>query len=514
MGAKARLKRTIAFYPPLIAVYPILAVFAANASMLPASDLWRPLGVGLIVSICVWLLASIPYRSTTKGAFVATGGFAAFWLVQPLMASTIEDRYWMIWLGVALLIALACFVAAKWKPPTAILNLCSTLLIAFTGVQTASHLLGARILPAKTTKSGPASKVKLKDLPDVYYIILDGYGRSDALREYLGYDNSAFVRGLESKGFWVGKRSRANYCQTALSLASSMNLETIQTLFPKADTRSDFRDSLHEVVRNARVFRMFDDCGYMTVGISTGFTGLTRFKVDINLAEPVQYSLLETTIMERTPMAAAPAFMKSAFDNRRKLLLGAFENLQKQAMPTAKPKFVFAHILAPHPPFVFGPNGEPRRKGGYFFFDGSDYLENIGDAESYKTGYADQAEYINKLVLSTLDKILAQSGRPKIIIVQGDHGSKLKLAQNSLERTDVDECFANLMAVYGPKELTTQLADDESPVNLMRKVVDEALHTHLPPLPNRSYYSPFIRPFDFTEITGRLSGSVANPSNH
>lgn len=430
------------------------------------------------------------------------------------MAITIEDRYWIVWLVMAVITGLACFAAAKWKPPTAILNFCATLLIAFTGIQTASHLLGARALPAMTAQSGPVSKVNPKGLPDVYYIILDGYGRSDALREFLGYDNSGFVSSLESRGFWVGKRSRANYCQTALSLASSMNLESIQTLFPKADTRSDYREPLYEMARNARVFRMFDEMGYMTVGISTGFTGLTRFNVDVNLAKPVQYSLLETTIMERTPMAVAPAFMKSAFENRRKLLLGAFENLQKQAIPTAKPKFTFAHILAPHPPFVFGPNGEPRRKGGFFYYDGSDYLENIGDVESYKSGYADQAEYINRLVLATLDKIISQTGRPKIIILQGDHGSKLKLAQNSLEETDVDECFANLMAVYGPKELTSQLADDESPVNLMRKVLNEALRTKLAPLPNRSYYSPFIRPFDFTDVSDRLTGTGANSSDH
>jgi hypothetical protein len=37
--------------------------------------------------------------------------------------------------------------------------------------------------------------------PDIYYIILDGYARSDVMRELFGFDNSAFLDRLEAKGF-------------------------------------------------------------------------------------------------------------------------------------------------------------------------------------------------------------------------------------------------------------------------------------------------------------------------
>ena len=37
--------------------------------------------------------------------------------------------------------------------------------------------------------------------PDIYFIILDGYQRADALLDSYGYDHSAFTEGL--KRAWV-----------------------------------------------------------------------------------------------------------------------------------------------------------------------------------------------------------------------------------------------------------------------------------------------------------------------
>ncbi len=39
-------------------------------------------------------------------------------------------------------------------------------------------------------------------LTDIYFIVLDGYGRSDVLKEFYEYDNSDFLRGLKEKGFY------------------------------------------------------------------------------------------------------------------------------------------------------------------------------------------------------------------------------------------------------------------------------------------------------------------------
>ena len=39
--------------------------------------------------------------------------------------------------------------------------------------------------------------------PDVYYVILDGYARADALATHYGYDNEPFLDALRERGFVV-----------------------------------------------------------------------------------------------------------------------------------------------------------------------------------------------------------------------------------------------------------------------------------------------------------------------
>lgn len=62
------------------------------------------------------------------------------------------------------------------------------------------------IASGESTRSGsvPAAGDKVtrgKTRPNVYFIIVDAYARADALRKYVGMDNSVFVRELEGVGF-------------------------------------------------------------------------------------------------------------------------------------------------------------------------------------------------------------------------------------------------------------------------------------------------------------------------
>src|SRR5215211_254514 len=63
--------------------------------------------------------------------------------------------------------------------------------------------------------------------PDIYYIILDGYGRQDVLEEVYGYRNEEFLSYLRSRGFFVADEAHSNYIQTPLSLSSSLNFDYI-----------------------------------------------------------------------------------------------------------------------------------------------------------------------------------------------------------------------------------------------------------------------------------------------
>ena len=65
---------------------------------------------------------------------------------------------------------------------------------------------------------------------DIYFIVLDGYGRADILANIYQYNNQPFINKLKVRGFYVAEDSYANYNQTRLSIPSSLNMEYMQNI--------------------------------------------------------------------------------------------------------------------------------------------------------------------------------------------------------------------------------------------------------------------------------------------
>ena len=65
---------------------------------------------------------------------------------------------------------------------------------------------------------------EIRNYPDVYYIILDGYMSSNSLNEFLNYENQEFVSYLTNKGFNVNDKSYSNYPSSILSVTSTLNM--------------------------------------------------------------------------------------------------------------------------------------------------------------------------------------------------------------------------------------------------------------------------------------------------
>ena len=93
--------------------------------------------------------------------------------------------------------------------------------------------------------------------------------------------------------------------------------------------------------------------------------------------------------------------------------------------------------------------------------------------------------------------------------VQGDHGSRLNLNWDSLEKTDVREPFSILNAYYVPKKVRAHLYDTISPVNSFRILLTDIFGAHYKLLPDRSYYSTIQQPLAFTDVTALLAMSKA-----
>ena len=165
------------------------------------------------------------------------------------------------------------------------------------------------------------------------------------------------------------------------------------------------------------------------------------------------------------------------------------------------PKFVFTHIMAPHPPFVLDAAGnaiEPDRP------------YNIGDATSfngtpdeYASGYIGEVRFLNQRLMNVIDLILAQSKQPPIIIIQGDHGPGKHISLVELNNTCLKERYSILNAYYFPDGDYRHLYPSITPVNSFRVVLNQYFDSGLELLEDRNYYSTWSNPYELSDVTDR-----------
>ena len=97
-----------------------------------------------------------------------------------------------------------------------------TLTIASNPQNTSLVTTSTPSLQATTPETIPST------LPDIYYLILDGYSSNSHLSSHWRIDNTEFTSLLEEHGFYVAYDSVSNYTYTHASISSSLNFDYIQ----------------------------------------------------------------------------------------------------------------------------------------------------------------------------------------------------------------------------------------------------------------------------------------------
>ena len=330
-----------------------------------------------------------------------------------------------------------------------------------------------------------------QDAPDIYYFILDSYTCDDLLKKAYGYDNSEFINGLRQRGFYVAECSQSNYTRTELSVSSSLNMSYLPDLDDKFIPESIARSHLWDTLKHNTVRYNLEEMGYQTIAYATGFAWSELDDADMFLTPPPFASgmsefetlFLETTLLRQAETAGwldTDQIVGQNFRDRHMLVFNSMKNVSK----IQGPKFVYVHLLLPHPPFVFGPDGQHTNPAD--FWD----ERKIYSAANYQRGYTNQLTFLNGKMLETIDTILANSARPPIIILQGDHGPWIQ---------PNPQHFFILNAYYLPGH-ENDLYPRISPVNSFRLVFDDYFGAKYDMLPDKTYFSPVPRLYNFTEV--------------
>jgi len=144
--------------------------------------------------------------------------------------------------------------------------------------------------------------------------------------------------------------------------------------------------------------------------------------------------------------------------------LFVFDSLEELPKKSDGPLLVYAHINAPHPPYVFD-------KEGHFRF--------TVDLSNRTTLYTDTLPYLNQRVLETIDAIIANSKTPPIIIIQADHGTHY--FESGIQKHKI------LSAYYLPGNVDLQPYATITPVNNFRLILHDYFDPSIQLLPDTLY---------------------------
>jgi hypothetical protein len=279
---------------------------------------------------------------------------------------------------------------------------------------------------------------------------------------------------------------------------------------------SDLWWPLIGVIHQSQARLILEKAGYRFVSIASGwdFSNVSDAEVYEKpysiVLNDFQKGFLQSTNLHYLGDLDQSLISFPSYDEYRRMIIYGFEALPKIAsMPGSK--FIFVHILAPHPPFVFDENGNPLNPDyPLTLIDKPRMFDSLAD---YQHGYFSELAFINRMTLAAVDAILTHSKTPPVIIIQGDHGPGMIGNYDVFESACLYERFSILNAYYLPNATPGLISDDISPVNTFRIVFNEYLGTDFEVLPNRQYYSPVEAMYRFRDVTVQIGSTCEIPEN-
>jgi hypothetical protein len=494
-------------HPILLSIYFVFRAYAFNVSDVPPQDFLRALFVCVLVSGILYLVFRAVSHHWHVAALMTSIVVFMFFLYGPawsMLSQKVPVQPALLG-SVWGLTTIACVAwiglkARRWvnSDLTGSVNMITIVLLLFPTTAFIQYNR-ANNLPFVPKLDHTASLQAPPESPDIYYIILDMYPRTDVLKNNYGYDNSWFTRSLQEMGFYVAECSQSNYATTILSVPSSLNLDYLQNLsdaFPPDET--ELLNS-SRLLQNNAVRKSLSNAGYKTVVFASGFYWAEWKDADVFIAPPDgPVTEFEVVVLLSTYARLIDDFgivnlddvHAERFRQRTRLVLKSFDRL----VDIPGPKFVFIHVLAPHPPNAFDENGNSIAP----------------DQVEPKKGFAGQVAFISKAILPGLKALITGAQVPPVIIVQGDHGPVS--ADPLVKRMEILNAYYLPTPALpkghrlrdgvagGARAGADQLYPSISPVNSFRIVFNSYFGTHFPLLEDVSYQSNALRPYDYTVI--------------
>jgi hypothetical protein len=494
--------RDFPWYAILFALYPILTLLAHNIGQVEFSVAYRALLTSALVSVLSLLILYLVLRDWKKAGILTVLWLMAFFFYGHVFGYIkgleINGRilgrhtYFMaVWLVLFLGLAWLTLRGSWQAMIIPILSTMSIVLVLFPLYQLISYQYS---ISKRTGITPPEISLPIQSPetpPDIYFIILDMYGRNDVLVEEFEYDDGFFLKQLEELGFYIAACSQSNYHSTSYSLSAALNGNYLTALSDQFTAENKDTALMWHLIQNSAVETVLRKQGYKVVAFETGYAWTEWEDADYfyALKSPKINNFEDLLLRNSLPAVFSEKGYLDTYlltADRRKYDLSLYVLDELENVPLLPgPKFVFVHLTIPHPPFVVGRNGEFEVVPPHYENNEDYYLK-----DEYKIGYRNQMAFLNMRLPQVFQAILEKSAQPPVIIVQGDHGPRF---------VEIDKQLDILNAYYFP-EPQPKLYSSMTPVNNFRLIFNTYFGASLPYLSDKSYASELDRPYDFKEI--------------
>lgn len=344
--------------------------------------------------------------------------------------------------------------------------------------------------------------------PDIYYLVFDRYGNKEVLSDNFGYDNGDIYSYLSSHGFVNREDAYANYPFTMSSIASTMAMNYFPEFEEKFGGDGNWQSAApyRSILNNPPIAQVLEKHGYRFNQVSSWWD-FTRvgIKADSNPTQAFLLSAgwgdwylsdLQRDIINKSVLS--PWLKKGITVGDSALLkydkaLNPRQNFDAQMVALkdlanrpdkSVPQFNFAHILAPHPPYIFMPDGSDSN------YDPEANDNGVDETVKYKNSL----QFVNNQLKSLVSEI--QKASPNaIIILQSDEGPYPKQFRGpmspehyydplELPLPALKQKVGMLASYYLPGLDREKVKTIDSSVNIFRFVLNNYLGYNLPILPD------------------------------
>ena len=482
----ARRRLPIAGYALVFPAAMVVHIWAGTG-IHPASMI-RPLIVTLVATIFLAAALTAVSRSRDLGALATTA--VALWLIAAVSYPSIG---FVLAPAIVVLVGIGLARRGAAWPIGAQITRGMTFVAAITalavGLQVVqSGSLGQAVSDIQLDLSGlgPSSAPQPGD-PDIYLVLLDAYPGADAAALDPTWDAAAFGDALRARGFDMADRTRSNYLQTPQTVASVLDMRHVADI-PALDAPwgppplDGYR--LRRVLNEASGLSELHRRGYELTAIASGWAEAELRHVD-RYIEPTGVNEFEVGLLRGTGAGDLLTFLAPDLPAglQRGRIESSLESLVAEAgRASDRPKFVLAHVAAPHPPWVFDAAGNPSPDQLRTFYQDKASDRGISRTEAVRR-HLDQATHVANLTLDAVDRILAGADTPPVIIVFSDHGPGTGFDPSKPLESDLVERSSNILAVYSPSH-PGLFASPTTPVNILPRVFNAYFGMAVPEQPD------------------------------